>query len=92
MLKQGTFRYLPNPPKVSLIGFFFGYVGFEIQSIDAVIHKVPSLKYEEQSLVYRISLCVGFTLFMVTHWLFTSHYLNTAVSFKFAYTDDDLKK
>lgn len=40
---------------------------------------------------YRAFNVIGMVMFLVVHWLFTSHYLRMAVLFKLHYTEADLE-
>ena len=82
IIKQGTFKYFPNSLKVCLIGFFVGYTAFEIDTIQMIIT-------DSRHTVFNI---IGRELFMVSHWLFTSHYLSTACLFNLIYLDEDLEQ
>ena len=91
-IKQGTFKYLPNSLKVCLIGFFIGYTAFDIDAIHDIVTADSNLNMNSfKELGYEVSYTIGMVLFILTHWLFTSHYLSTACLFKFIYSDEDLE-
>ena len=91
-IKQGTFKYLPNSLKVCLIGFFIGYTAFQINSIHMVVTDSYWNTSQLQEPGYEVMSLIGSVLFMVSHWLFTSHYLSTACLFNLIYSDEELQE
>lgn len=80
MKLQGTLGHLPNSLKVTLMGFFCGSIAYLIVEIYIILSESDfvTIQFGNYPLEFEISEVIGNCMVIVTHWLFTSHYLKTA--------------
>ena len=87
LLFYRAMKLLPLELNLCLFGFSLGTLSFFIESVYAVV--TPGFHdISNESFGWTLANVLGMVLYMLPHWLFTSHYLGTAIQFNILFEED----
>ena len=91
LLARGALRYLPCTMRLTLVLFFVMSTCFEIRNISQLVNKIAysNLKDFPESVVVINSIAIF--LYMVTHWMFSAHYLKAALMLRLAFSHHSIQ-
>ena len=80
MKLQGKLRNLPNSLKLTLVGIFLGAIAYFTVDSYILVNDTDFFHIQLGNIPKEFEICeaLGNIIVLVTHWLFTSHYLKTA--------------
>ena len=91
LLNRGALRYLPCTMRLTLVLFLVTSTCFEIRNVSQLENQAAYDNLTKIPDWVEVAHYTGVFIFMVTHWLFSSHYLKAALLLRLAFSDHSIE-